>query len=72
VEATLEPEQQGGGGLSSVAAFFGESLEKAINAAEEITGIDLDMDGDVGLAGQPGLPSREQGVSDAEDAKFYA
>jgi len=72
VEATLEPEQQGGGGLSLVAAFIGESLEKAINVAEEITGIDLDMDGDVGLVGQPGLPPpRERGVSDSEDA-FYA
>ena len=47
-----------------MAAFIGESLEKAINVAEEITGIAyLDMDGDVGLAGQPGLPSRERGLA---------
>jgi len=69
VEATLEPKQQqggggGGGGLSSVAAFIGESVEKAINVAEDITGIDLDMDGDVGLAGQAG-----QAGQAAADAK---
>ena len=32
--------------------------------------IALDMDGDVGLAGQSGLPPRERGVSATED-KFY-